>query len=98
MNSVRTLSVLAAALLCAAQLSSAQSMGPFEGAPAGRPVSARQDQLTASDTFGKGAVLVISLADGRPAGCVNNPAVARRPCSSRSRTRCLVRWLAQGAV
>ena len=39
----------------------AQSQGPFENEPAGRPVSAQQSQLTGSDPTGRGAVLVRPL-------------------------------------
>ncbi len=37
---------------------SAQSQGPFDGEPPGRPVSAQQHQLTGDDPTGRGAVLV----------------------------------------
>ena len=36
----------------------AQSQGPFEGEPVGRPVSARLSQLSGDDPTGRGAVLV----------------------------------------
>ena len=48
--------------LCACALSltvvAAQSQGPFEREPPGRPVSAQQYQLTGDDPTGRGAVLV----------------------------------------
>ena len=36
----------------------AQSQGPFDGQPGGRPVSAQQSQLSGADPTGRGAVLV----------------------------------------
>lgn len=36
----------------------AQSQGPFDGQPPGRPVSAQLTQLTGDDPTGRGAVLV----------------------------------------